>query len=233
MRTRVELVYDAECLQVAPARRALVEAFARQSLPVAWSEWERSDPEAPDYVRLCGSPTILIDGHDVAPLPTSAVDGCCRLYAAGPDGRLNGSPSADTIAAALQKRSGGGRWPGLLAAAPGALAALLPTCPFCWPLYAGALSAVGLGFLLDQQHMLPLAGILLLLTLTPLAYKARARRGYRPLLAGILGAGAILLGKFVWISDPFLYLGLAALLGATVWSIWPQKAQNCPRCETA
>ena len=232
MKPRVELVYDEECPQVAAARCALVEAFAQQSLSAAWSEWERSDPEAPDYARLCGSPTILIDGRDVAPPPTSAGDGCCRLYAAGPDG-LNGSPSADMIAAALQKRSGGGRWPGLFAAAPGALAALLPTCPFCWPLYAGTLSAVGLGFLLDQQHMLPLAGILLLLTLAPLGYKARARRGYGPLLAGIFGAGTILLGKFVWVFDVLLYAGLAALLGATVWNIWPQKTQSCPRCETA
>lgn len=232
MKPRVELVYDAECPQVAAARRAVVEAFAQQSLPAAWSEWERSDPEAPDYVRLCGSPTVLIDGRDVAPSPTSDGAGCCRLYAAGPDG-LNGSPSADMITAALQKRSAGGRWPGLFAAAPGALAALLPTCPLCWPLYAGALSVAGLGFLLDQQHMLPLAGILLLLTLAPLGYKARARRGYGPLLGGIFGAGAILLGKFIWVSDVHLYGGLAALLGATVWNVWPRKTQSCPSCETA
>lgn len=232
MSRRVELVYDSECPQVGAARTSLVKAFAQGGLPPKWSEWERHDPEAPDYVRSCGSPTILVDGRDVAPPPMTAGDGCCRLYAAEPK-RLSGAPPVDLIAAALQRRSDGGRWSRLFAAAPGVLAVLLPACPFCWPLYVGALSALGLGALLNEPHMPPLAGALLLLTLAPLGYKARARRGYGPLLAGVVGAGAILLGKFVWLSSVLLYAGLALILGATLWNIRPRKAQPCPRCKTA
>lgn len=232
MSRRVELVYDAGCPQVSAARTRLLEAFAQGGFPPEWSEWERHDPEAPAYVRSCGSPTILVDGRDVAPPLMTAGNSCCRLYAAGTE-ELRGAPPASAITAALQRDSGKGRWPALLAAVPGAVAVALPTCPFCWPLYAGALSALGLGFLLDEQHMLPLAGLLLLATLAPLAYKASARRGYGPLLIGILGAGAILLGKFVWTSDSILYVGLAFVVGASLWNICPRTVRECPRCENA
>ena len=232
MSGRVTLIYDADYPQVGSARSALLEAFGQSGLTPAWSEWERNDPKAPAYARSCGSPTILVDGQDVAPPPVTAGNSCCRLYAAGPD-ELRGAPPAKMIAAALQRDSGKGRWAALLAAIPGAVAAVLPACPFCWPLYAGALSALGLGYLLDERSMPPLAGALLLLALAPLGYRARARRGYGPLSIGVLGAGAILLGKFVWMADSIVYVGLASLVGASLWNIRPLKERQCSRCEGA
>lgn len=85
---------------------------------------------------------------------------------------------------------------------------------------------MGLGFLLDGRHTLPLAGILLLLTLASLYYKAHARRGYGPPLIGTLGAAVILLGKFAWVSDVALYQGLTLIIGASLWNVWPRKADS-------
>lgn len=232
MNRRVELVYDADCPNVGSARTALLEAFAQRGLPAAWSEWERHDPEAPSYVRSCGSPTVLVDGRDTAPPLPSAAENCCRLYETESKG-LQGAPPVNSIAAALRRGNNEARLSALLAPLPGALAALLPSCPFCWPLYAGALSALGLGYLLNEEHMPLVAAILLLLTLLPLADRVRERHGYGPLLVGVLGSGAVLLGKFLLGSDATLYAGLAALLAAHVWNIRRRDGKNCSRCETA
>lgn len=232
MNRRVELVYDADCPNVGSARMALLEVFAQRGLPAAWSEWERHDPEAPSYVRSCGSPTVLVDGRDTAPPLPRAAENCCRLYETESQG-LQGAPPVNSIAAALGRGNNEALISALLGPLPGTLAALLPSCPFCWPLYAGALSALGLGYLLNEEHMPFLAGVLLLLTLWPLARTARAQSFYGPALAGVASSGAIMLGKFVWPSDVMLYGGLAALLVAYVWNVRRRDRKGCSRCETA
>lgn len=104
------------------------------------------------------------------------------------------------------------------------------TCPACWPLYAGLLSALGLGFVDYTPYLLPVTGILLVVSLVPLAWKAQRRRGYKPLIAGVLSAALILSGKF-WIDNPALfYVGIGFLLAASIWNIWPVKASACPAC---
>lgn len=106
---------------------------------------------------------------------------------------------------------------------PGILAALLPriTCPACWPAYAGLLGALGLPILMDVRWLLPLTGASLLVAIAALAIGARARRGYAPLLLGLLASAVVLIGKFVFASNPATYLGTALLVGATIWNAWP------------
>ena len=43
-----------------------------------------------------------------------------------------------------------------LAVVPGVAVGALPACPLCWPIYAGVMSSVGLGFLLETTYLLPL-----------------------------------------------------------------------------
>ena len=61
---------------------------------------------------------------------------------------------------------------------------LLPKlfCPLCWPLYAGIVSSVGLGFLIGTAYLLPITSAFLMLTLAVLGFLARQRRGYGPLV---------------------------------------------------
>lgn len=227
MSRRVELIYDAGCPHVGPARSALLEAFVQLGLSPAWSEWECSDSQTPAYVRACGSPTVLVDGKDVAEPLTVASGGCCRLYGEGGEG----APSLEALVSALKpSRLVGGR--SFLSALPALSAALLPVgvCPACWTLYAGVLSVLGLGFLLEDQYLLPLAIVLLLATLCTLAHNAAARRGYGPLTAGALGALLILFGKFVLASAVVVYTALTVLLAASFWNVWPRAAHPCSRC---
>lgn len=105
------------------------------------------------------------------------------------------------------------------------------TCPACWPLYAGLLSALGLGFVNYTPFLLPVTILLLIVSAIPLAWKAQQRRGYKPLLAGLAGIAVILSGKF-WIEDPpVYYAGIAILLAASIWNIWPKS--GCSECRVA
>ena len=231
MSRTVELIYETGCPNVGAARKALLQAFALTGADPVWSEWERGDPGSPDYVQAFGSPAILVNGRDVAP-PVHPEGGCCRLYWES-SGDLSSAPPAAVIAAALGTNSSGGRkWPGLMSLLGAAAVAIHPTCPFCWPLYAAVLGAVGLGFLFQREYLLPLAGALLIITLAPPAKRALERNGSKPLLLGTLGSLFVGLGKFVWTSDLLLYTGLAFVAAASIWNLrFPHSGRGCPRCK--
>ncbi len=127
-------------------------------------------------------------------------------------------------------------WKLSLATLPGVGAGLLTklACPVCWPAYAGLLSSLGLGFLLETRYLLPITVLFLALALATLAFRARQRRGYRPFGLGLLASAAVLSASFVLHSDLTMYAGLAALIGASVWNSWPIDnsidTEQCPSC---
>jgi mercuric ion transport protein len=104
MTDMVELIYDGTCPHVDVARDRLRAALAGAGLPPVWQEWERSARGSPPYVQQWGSPTILVNGRDVATSDAhpTALDGSagCRVY---PDtaGRLEAAPPVSMIVAAL------------------------------------------------------------------------------------------------------------------------------------
>lgn len=122
-------------------------------------------------------------------------------------------------------------------AAPGIGVSLLPklACPACWPAYAGLLSSVGLGFLISTAHLLPLTIAFLLLALAAMAFRARGRHGYRPLLLGLFASVGVVVGKFGWESNPVLYGAVGLLIAASIWNTWPQRSNRprnpCAACE--
>ncbi|MGQ0658413.1 MAG: MerC family mercury resistance protein [Chromatiales bacterium] len=118
---------------------------------------------------------------------------------------------------------------------PGIAFAFLPklACPACWPAYAGLLSSVGLGFLLDAAYLIPLTAVFLVLAVGALAFRARTRRGYGPFGVGLAAALVVLVGKFVFDSNTAMYGGIGLLIAASVWNAWPQRkgeVASCPKC---
>jgi hypothetical protein len=97
---QVELIYDYDCPAAPQARENLREAMLRAGLAPRWVDWERSSPEAPERVRAYGSPTILIDGRDVAGNEAAGA-ACCRIYQPQP-GRFAAVPPVELILAALR-----------------------------------------------------------------------------------------------------------------------------------
>jgi copper chaperone CopZ len=94
MRVKVQLLHFEGCPNVEAARTALREALAAERIDVAIEEIDTEHPSAPAWSRGWGSPTILIDGADVAGQEQAAETSCCRLYA-------DGAPSVSTIRARL------------------------------------------------------------------------------------------------------------------------------------
>jgi hypothetical protein len=241
---KVELIYDKDCPNVGKARAELMRAFSQAGVPAKWVEWDRGDPSSPPYVRAYGSPTVLVDGKDVAGAPPAG-GACCRLYGDSKGG-LGGAPPAELIAAALRVSAGtasskGARtssgWRASLAALPGIGASLLPVgiCPACWPAYAGLLGSLGLGALLQVKYLFPLTAAFLALAVWGLAYKARTRRGYGPFYLGLAGSAVVLAGKFYFGFGAAAYAGVALLLAGSVWNAWPRKTAGnaCPACTPA
>ena len=122
-----------------------------------------------------------------------------------------------------------------LASLPALGVALLPklTCPACWPAYAGLLSSVGIGFFNYTPYLLPLTAVFLLVAVVSLGFRAKLRRGYGPLVLGLLASAIVLIGKFGLDSNSLMYGGVAVLVIASMWNSWPSRVKpvNCPACQ--
>jgi hypothetical protein len=229
----IELIYDSDCPNVPQARTNLLRAFSQAGMASRWREWDRADADAPAHVRAYGSPTILVDGRDVAGA-TAADAACCRIYTNDQGGKQGVPPIALIVAAlagnAKARKLGRGAIPLL----PAVGTALLPklVCPACWPAYTGILSALGLGFVNYSPFLLPFTALFLVAVVVTLAWRAKTRRGYTPLAMGVVAAVIVLVGKFHFESDPATYAGIALLVGASLWNAWPRRNQteSCPVC---
>ena len=124
-------------------------------------------------------------------------------------------------------------WRRTAAVLPGIGVALMPKliCPLCWPAYAGLLSAVGLGFLINSRNLLLVTALFLIVAVTGLAFRARQRLGYGPAIAGQAASIFVLFGKFYLESPATMYAALGVLVAASVWNSWPVRlAPSCPKC---
>jgi mercuric ion transport protein len=124
-------------------------------------------------------------------------------------------------------------WRQGLLAAPGIGVALLPklACPLCWPLYAGIVSSLGLGFLISTAYLLPMTAAFLTFTLGVLAFRVKQRRGYGPFFLGVAGSAAVLIGKFQLQVNIMMYSGIGILVAASVWNAWPRRVIESCSCQ--
>ncbi len=235
----VELIYDADCPNVASARSLLIKAFARTGVSARWREWERSAPDSPDYTSRYGSPTILVDGKDVAGAAPVAGIGACRVYADG-EVKLSRTPPLYAVCSALLSASPGKptktRWQTVAASFPAVGVALMPklTCPLCFPAYAAVLSAFGLEFVDYTPYLLPLTAAFLAIVAIVLALQTRRTGNVYPLLLGIAASVLVLVGKF-YVESEWLTLGGIVLLVAAVFFGSRAKSTaivSCPACVT-
>jgi len=88
---RIELVYFDDCPNADKARGNLRTALGTES----WREWNLSSPETPERFRRYGSPTVLVDGHDVTGEAGANAAPACRA---------DGAPSPELIRKALSRR---------------------------------------------------------------------------------------------------------------------------------
>jgi hypothetical protein len=234
----VELIYDADCPNVLSARSRLIEAFTRTGISARWREWERSSPDAPDYARAYGSPTILVEGKDIAGVAPSAGVRACRVYSDA-RGNLSRTPSFEAISLALsdasrRKNVAAGHWKPLAASFPAVGTALLPklTCPLCFPLYAVMLSALGIEFLDYTPYLFRLTAVFLAMAIAVLAFQMRRSGNLAPLILGITASLVVLFAKFYLESDWLTTGGIIMLVAAIFLSRRTKSTANssCPTC---
>lgn len=94
-----DLLYVPDCPNLDLARQRLTEAAARAGVEVVVREHLVADADAAAELGMHGSPTILIDGRDVAGDTEPSVS--CRLYRTASG--VAGAPSVDDLVAALSR----------------------------------------------------------------------------------------------------------------------------------
>jgi hypothetical protein len=105
LRLHVELIYDPECPNVGKAREVLSRALQEVGAPAVWTEWNTGDAACPETHRGYGSPTVLVNGKDVAPGPhpwarrEDWTGPRCRVYVDG--NKMIGAPPIAQIVSAL------------------------------------------------------------------------------------------------------------------------------------
>ena len=235
----VEFIWQKDCPNVTAARRNLMQAFSVAEVAASWTEWCVDEADCPEHLRELGSPTLLVDGRDIAG-GTGSEGASCRVYTE-PDGSFTGVPPVELIAQALgsskkapisQPNKPGFSWRRLAAMVPSIGIALLPkiACPACWPAYAGVLSSFGVTFLIDSRYLFALTALFLAIALFFLGFRAKKRRGYAPLLLGALASAVLLVGKFYFESDPAMFTGVGLLMIASFWNSWPRQKAASPEC---
>lgn len=121
-----------------------------------------------------------------------------------------------------------------LSAVTTALVAVMPKCPLCW---MALTSALGVGSTINSSWARPLAVALLFLSTGLLFVRARRRGGHGPFYMALAAACAVYLSKFHLGYEAGVYLGGAALVGASVWGAAPRRRQPAPdlrcQCRTA
>lgn len=92
----IQLLWFAGCPHVDAARAALSEAMRRAQVSTPVEDIDVSAPGTPAALRGWGSPTVLVDGRDVAGTRGSGDAMACRLYPGG------GAPSVGQIERVLR-----------------------------------------------------------------------------------------------------------------------------------
>jgi len=99
---KVELICEKTCPNINPARDLLSSELNECGLTSYWQEWEVNNPDAPDYVRGYGSPTILVNDKDVAGEQPSETSACCRIYATSDANSNKGVPLLEAVIKSLK-----------------------------------------------------------------------------------------------------------------------------------
>ena len=92
---QVELIYFEGCALLPEAREELRAALVAADLDAKWTEWDQSADGAPPRILGYSSPTVLVNGVDVANGTREAGLRCA----------VGGAPTAEVILRALSRSS--------------------------------------------------------------------------------------------------------------------------------
>lgn len=76
---------------------------------------------------------------------------------------------------------------------------------------------------MKTAYLLPLTATFLVVAVGSLAFRSRRRNGYGPFAFGTVAALLLLAGKFIFQSNPAMYVSAGLLFAASVWNAWPRR----------
>lgn len=86
----------------------------------------------------------------------------------------------------------------------------------------GLVSAIGLGFLINDAVLIPLLILGLAVTMWGIWQGRRCHGENRPWVLAWIGSVLTLAGLFLWV--PLAFVGFAAVIGASIWNIHAIRA---------
>jgi len=108
-------------------------------------------------------------------------------------------------------------------------------CPVCIPAIGGLLSAIGLGFMVQEAVLKPLLIVLILFALFGFYWSyIKEHKNIWPLIMGIPLGISLYVGRYVYIGSTInivlMYGGIAGILTVSVWNLKLKKKSGCPSC---
>ncbi|MCB1949738.1 MAG: hypothetical protein H6937_09865 [Burkholderiales bacterium] len=95
----IEFIYFKECPNANAARENLHKACSALGIEANWQEWDQNNDNVPEHVKDFGSPSILVEGKDVAGGPGECCQAkSCRVYEDDQN-----APDVETIMVALRE----------------------------------------------------------------------------------------------------------------------------------
>jgi hypothetical protein len=231
MKIKIDLLYFKGCPNVDQARDHLKKALAQLSLPIQWNEIDVEDPNTEPHLKGFPSPTILVNGFDVATgLKSAPGSSACKI---------GGIPETARIIESIKKSSSKRGMMAFFAAIPATTIAVFPSvfCPACYPALAALLSSFGLGFFASEAVIQPLTVTFLLIALLALFYQSYKLKKYGSFAIGVIGALGIYAGHYLFPSLVLTYTSVAMLIGASIWNLVNKKKLfnkrgECSSCES-
>ncbi len=96
---KIEIIYFNGCPNIQAAKDNIKAACKELGIEGSVQEWNQNDDNAPDFTKKYGSPTVLVNGKDVAGDPGDCcTSGSCRIYT-----DMTGIPSVELIRTALER----------------------------------------------------------------------------------------------------------------------------------
>ncbi len=93
-------------------------------------------------------------------------------------------------------------------------------CCLGFPALISIVSAVGLGFVINDAVLIPLLVIFLVLTLSGLYAGVRHHKRWLAFVVGAVSAMVLFISIVLAFSKPVAYLGIGGLIAASVLNVW-------------
>ena len=105
-------------------------------------------------------------------------------------------------------------------------------CSICIPAIGSFLSAIGMGFLVNEAVLKPIVLIFILISSFGFywSYK-REHKNIYPVILGVAFGIGIYLSRYVFMNFYIMYISIVGLLGVSVWNLKLKKKIKCGACE--